>query len=100
MDDRKLVFEDFADKVGQIFTITFDDAPGIAITLTEAELLKTGQLPPSGRPSFSLIFVGDTPQMLPQRIYRVEQEALGQIELFMVPVGKKPEGFEYQALFN
>jgi hypothetical protein len=100
MEDRKLVFEDFSDKVGQIFTITFDDAPGIAMTLTEAELLKTRQLPPGGRPPFSLIFTIDVPEMLPQRLYRVEQEALGQAVLFLVPVGKKPEGFQYQALFN
>jgi hypothetical protein len=100
MSDRQLVFEDFADKVGQIFTVTFDDAPCVAMALVAAEPLKAQQPPPAGRPPFSLIFVADTAQMLPQRLYRVEQEALGQVTLFLVPVGKKPEGFEYQALFN
>lgn len=100
MEDRQLVFEDFSDKVGQIFTITFDDAPAIPIALTEAKALKQIPVPGMTRPPFSLIFVADTPQMLPQRMYRVEQEALGQIVLCLVPVGKKPEGFEYQALFN
>jgi len=99
MDERVLVFEDFADKVGEIFSITFDDAPAIPMTLSVAELVKTQQRP-NTRPSFSLIFIIDVPEMLPQRMYRVEQEALGQIPLFLVPVGKKPEGFEYQALFN
>jgi len=97
---RVLVFEDFADKVGQIFTITFDDGPAIAMTLSEAELLKAQRLPPSGRPAFSLIFTVDVPEMIPQRLYRVEHEALGQAALFLVPVGKKPGGFLYQSLFN
>lgn len=100
MSDRGLVYEDFADKVGKVFTIGFADGDAVALTLTEAELLKTCQLPPSGRPPFSLIFVGQSEQMLPQRLYWLEQEMLGQIELFLVPVGKKPEGFLYQALFN
>ncbi len=99
MNDRVLLFEDFADKLGRAFVIREQDLPAISLTLIEAELLPN-RLKPGVRPPFSLIFVANTPQMLPQRLYHLEQEALGQITLFLVPVGKKPEGFEYQALFN
>jgi len=98
--DRRLVFEDFSDKVGQIFSITFDDAPAIAMTLAEAELMPSSLKGADVRPAFSLVFLIDVPKMLPQQLYRVEQEALGQMDLFLVPVGKKPDGFEYQAMFN
>jgi len=100
MSDKLLTFEDFSDKVGQVFAINFADAPTVELKLTEAELLKTRQLPPNGRPSFSLIFAGETEQMLPQRLYWLENDQMGQVELFLVPVGKTPNGFEYQALFN
>jgi hypothetical protein len=39
MIDRQLVFEDFADKVGDIFAIGEDGIPAIALTLMEAEPL-------------------------------------------------------------
>ena len=98
--DKALVYEDFADKVGAHFVISEEAMPAIALALVECELIKARQLPPSGRPPFSLIFAADTPQMLEQRIYRLEQEGLGAIDLFLVPVGKDSRGFLYQALFN
>lgn len=100
MAEKGLVFEDFADKVGEIFAVAEEGLPAVALTLSEAELLKARQLPPGGRPPFSLIFTADTPQMLPQRLYRMEQERMGAITLFLVPVGKNAQGFQYQALFN
>ncbi len=100
MEETGLVFEDFADKVGQTFTIGFSDAPAVVLSLAEAELLKGRHSPVKGRQPYSLIFVGQSEQMLPQRMYWLEHATLGQIELFLVPVGKDARGFQYQSLFN
>lgn len=100
MRDGQLVYEDFADKVGQVFAITSDDAPAIALTLAEAELLHAGQGLRGGRPPYSLMFLSEDERVLPQRLYRLEQEALGEIALFLVPVGKDARGVHYQAVFN
>lgn len=100
MKDRVLVYEDFAGRVGEIFVVSDEGGPAVALTLTEAELLRTGTPPPSGRPPYSLTFVAEDERMLPQRIYRIEQEALGEITLFLVPIGKDERGISYQALFN
>jgi len=98
--EKGLTYEDFADKLDAQFVISEEGMPRVVMTLMECELHKTRQLPPSGRPSFSLIFVADTPQMLEQRLYRLEQERMGVIDIFLVPVGKAARGFQYQALFN
>lgn len=100
MSGRQLVFEDFADKIGEVFPIADDDVPRIPLTLTEAELLKARWSKPGARPSFSLVFVGKDPRVLPQRIYRLEHNGLGTMEIFLVPIGKDAQGVSYQAMFN
>jgi hypothetical protein len=100
MSDRQLVIEDFADKIGKVFVISEDGMPAIALTLREAEPLDPAMAPRGVRPPFSLIFVAADPRLLPQRLYRLEQEALGAVSIFLVPVGKDAGGAAYQAVFN
>jgi hypothetical protein len=99
MPDRPLVFEDFADKVGHVFAVSEQDFPAIPLTLTEAEPLPI-RLKPGTRPPFSLIFLGKDPRVLPQRIYRLQHGEMGELTIFLVPVGKDAEGVSYQAVFN
>ena len=100
MSNRQLVFEDFADKVEQIFVISDQNVPAIPLTLAEAELLPVKSVRPGIRPPFSLIFLAKDPRVLPQRIYRLEHNGLGQLEIFLVPAGKDAQGVTYCATFN
>ena len=38
--------------------------------------------------------------VLPQRIYRFENYAMGALELFAVPIGPDKQGMQYQVIFN
>jgi hypothetical protein len=64
--ERRLVFEDFADKVDEVFVIGQDGVPAIPLTLNEAELLNPAFAPPGVRPPFSLTFFARDPRILPQ----------------------------------
>ncbi|HTZ03449.1 MAG TPA: hypothetical protein VMC05_14040 [Xanthobacteraceae bacterium] len=97
---RSLVFEDFSGKVGHIFVVKDEDVPSVALTLREAEPLDPKFAPPGVRPPFSLIFLAPGPQILPQRIYQMENDSLGSVAIFLVPVGGDAEGVHYQAVFN
>lgn len=99
MTDRQLIFEDFADKVGHVFAVSEQDFPAIPLTLTEAEPLPN-RLKPGVRAPFSLIFLAKDPRVLPQRLYRLEHDEMGELTIFLVPIGKDAEGVSYQALFN
>jgi|SRR5579871_6637810 len=61
---------------------------------------RTGALPPhtDHRLPFALLFVG--PRLLPQQIYDLSHDTLGECTLFLVPIGEGPDGVRYQAVFN
>jgi hypothetical protein len=96
---RNLVYEDFADRLGEAFTISGEGVPAIPLTLTEAELLPN-RLGPDARPPFSLVFLAKDPRVLPQRLYCLEHNELGALTIFLVPIGKDAAGVSYQATFN
>lgn len=97
---NELVFEDFKDRVGGQFTPCDGDVPAIELTLAEATLLPERYARQGVRPPFFLIFHGAEPVILPQRLYRLRHDDMGEITVFLVPVGKDSRGVSYQALFN
>lgn len=50
--------------------------------------------------SFSLFFLGPLDVFLPQGIHSLRHDRLGELALFLVPVGKSDLGFQYEAVFN
>lgn len=48
---------------------------------------------------FSLVFRGPRTSHLPQGTYTLEHEKLGNLDLFLVPLGPDPAGMRYQAIF-
>jgi hypothetical protein len=100
MVDRQLVFEDFADKVGDAFTISEEGVPAIALTLKEAKLLNPEWGLKGVRPPFALGFLAADPRILPQRLYRLQHPRLDEVTIFLVPSGKDAEGVSYHATFN
>ncbi|MDO8878245.1 MAG: hypothetical protein Q8M24_08755 [Pseudolabrys sp.] len=100
MSERQLAYEDFADKVGEVFPIGDEDVPRIPLTLVETEMLKANGLEPGMRAPFALTFIAKDPRVLPQRIYRLEHNGLGSLAIFLVPIAKSADGVSYQATFN
>src|SRR4051812_4120772 len=87
-----LTADDFIALRGQRFSISADD-----LTPSDAELVKVTEVPrePGGREPFSVVFQGGPSPPLPQRIYRVEQQQLGPLEIFLVPIA----AYRYEAVF-
>jgi hypothetical protein len=92
-DLETLTATDFGALRGERFRVTpVDGSP------FEAELVEVTEIPrePGGRAPFSLVFQGGPNAPLPQRIYRVEHDELGAIEIFLVPIA--PD--RYEAVFT
>jgi hypothetical protein len=49
---------------------------------------------------FSLLFRGDRNYVFPQQIFPLKHDAIGELDLFLVPVGRDETGTFYEAVFN
>ncbi|MBL38799.1 MAG: hypothetical protein CMP07_10375 [Xanthomonadales bacterium] len=67
----------------------------------EASVHEVGKLPSHGdRQSFSVVFRSEPGPQLEQQIVRVRHERLGELDLFLVPLGPAGDGMDYEAVFN
>jgi len=82
--------------VGTQFDVLAEPARPLCLTLTRiVEYTRTDR-----QEIFSLYFHGPTEPLLRQGTYQLKHAQLGELELFLVPVGKDKDGFEYEAAFN
>ena len=98
-----LTLSAFSDCLGSIFRLPLNDTKVFDLELFEAVGLKHGAPPsvtPRERGSFSLLFRGPMSPSLPQKIYVLDHETLGKVELFLVPIGPDQAGMRYEAVFN
>ena len=90
-----LSYEKLASEVGIKFLVTNLPQP-LELELVEITERRATHI----QEYFSLIFRGARKPVLPQQIYRLENEKFGAGELFLVPVGENQQGVEYEAAFN
>lgn len=67
----------------------------------EMELTEVTEIAEKSRQeSFAMIFLapGDTPP--DQRLYRMQHDALGELDIFLVPVSLDKRGLRFEAVFN
>lgn len=85
----------------QDFFIDLSDGHRVTLELVQVQDLGTQNTLP-GREAFSLLFVDheNRDQYLPQRVYPLKHETLGEHELFIVPLGPDKDGMRYQIIFT
>lgn len=84
--------------VGEQFALRVDDSEVLPAVLVAARAGRGRRA--DGQPSFSLLFEGPPAPVLPQRIYEVAAPDSPMLEIFLVPVGRSPEGVHYEAIFS
>ncbi len=94
-----LELADFEPQIGTVFRIQLSDG---ALELELLEAAPHPHLPhaPGARRGFSLVFRSRLAGHLPQAIYRLEHDAMGTMDLFLVPIGPQGGGMRYEAVFN
>ncbi|MCP5052925.1 MAG: hypothetical protein GY940_37500 [bacterium] len=91
VDINKLKKDDFDTHLNTDFEIHFENGDMIAIKLEEVadESKEYAEI-------FSLIFKGPEDKPLPQQTYLLKHAKMGELALFLVPIGPS----HYQCLFN
>lgn len=92
----QVTWEVFADQVDQTFQV-HGEAGTIEATLIDCT--KLVQHDEEGRVPFSIVFRGPMEPFLEQRIYKLSHEKIGEIEIFLVPLGPDKTGMKYEAIF-
>ena len=93
---EKLKPTTFAKHLNSEFQVQDPAAQPFALKLVQVvQRTKTAQYE-----AFSLLFNGPAAHFIPQGIHKIKHAQLGEVDLFLVPVGKNDNGFEYEAVFN
>jgi hypothetical protein len=71
--------------------------PALAITLAEIRRLRPR---PGERPPFALVFVGPANPTLEPGVHPLRHAVLGDLELFLTPVGGDADTRSYEAVFG
>lgn len=103
MEDRlrTLRLEDFEPLIDQSFTFRVPAGQEISTRLDQARPLGGHTVDDAVRRPFALVFSTETPGVLPQQTVKVENEKLGSLDVFVVPVGPDREGrMQYEAVFS
>lgn len=96
----KLTHDDFASRVGEGFTLTAPDGATLDLTLAEANPMPQAQSSDARRTPFSLIFHGPREPYAPQGTWQLHNAELGDLELFLVPLGPEHDAMRYEAVFT
>ena len=91
-----LFADSFEAHIGTIFHLRGQDGPGRDFTLLEVQIR-----PDTDGKCFSLLFSDPGADVVPQGTYFFDHDALGELALFVVPIGPGADGvFLYESVFN
>jgi hypothetical protein len=94
----ELTLESFTPHVGSVFLLRADGQE-LPLALAAADPLPA---PPGdkGRPPFSLEFDGPREPIHPQATVAFDHDALGTLQIFIVPIAQSAQHTRYQAIFT
>lgn len=92
----------WAEHIGSTFALRHGDGLSENLQLTDVNKLGGGRpLKVGDREPYALVFRAASRQFfLPQRIYPLNHPALGEIEIFLVPLGPDEHGMRFEAIFS
>lgn len=91
---------DFAAHTGEPFLIRFDSGETLPLTLAAVRSLGDHVMDGSTIESFALDFHGPLQPILPQQTYPLQHATLGELLIFIVPVGPDEGVMQYEAVFG
>jgi Domain of unknown function (DUF6916) len=88
--------ESFAECLQTDFQVIQPGAAAFALKLTKViEQVKSPR-----QEAFSVLFHGPADRFIGQGTYKLRNEKMGQLEIFLVPIARDNDGFQYEAVFN
>lgn len=102
----KLTIDDFEKRIGETFQVTPQDGEPFELELRRADASPYGEQEGEEaqkareRKPFSVEFHSRRNEHVPQQIFAVKHDDMGEFDLFLVPLGPDAEGHRYEAVFG
>lgn len=94
-----LTAKEFSAHLNTTFHVKFPDGQ-VELELEEVKGYLSKHAEHEGMERFSVYFQGPSQPQLPQHLYLLEHDRMGEFEIFLVPVSQSERGFRYEAVFN
>jgi hypothetical protein len=91
---------EFAENLNTTFLVRADAAEPIELELIDVKAHQSEVHPRPDMERFSVFFVGPEDHFLPQSMYSLSNEKMGNFDVFLVPVSKESDGYHYEAIYN
>jgi hypothetical protein len=90
---------EFSQHLNSNFQVKFTNGE-LTLELVEVKGYSAGSNEQGGMERFSLFFSGPADIKLPQQVYRLAHDSMGEFDIFLVPVAGDDKGYRYEAVFN
>ena len=92
--------ESFSRHINTKFRVIVESAEPVELGLVEVAVRKSEPNEHKGMERFSTFFYGPATFFLPQKTYDLVHPEMGEMRIFLVPIGQDDKGFKYEAVFN
>ena len=95
-----LTRDDFSKRLNQKFRVTAGETT-LECELVECRpILESREVEEGRREPFSVIFRGPMEPVMAQQTWHLENDEMGALEIFLVPIGPDQQGMRYEAVFT
>jgi hypothetical protein len=91
-------FDSFAACLDQSFGLQAGDYRDELVLIAAEQLAHQSE--GDNQAPFSIVFQSRRTEVLPQRMYRLSNDQLGEFDLFIVPIARDDTGVRYEAVFS
>jgi len=92
--------DSFSRQLNTKFTVRPESGEPVDLELEEVAVRKNESNEQTGMERFSTFFRGPQNVFLPQQTYEFHHPDLGEMQIFLVPIGSDGKGYRYEAIFN
>jgi hypothetical protein len=95
----ELTEREFSKHLNSKFNLAVNDR-NLQLELVEVKAYRPQEHEQPGMERFSAFFAGPGDAPLPQAVYQLAHEKMGDFDIFLVPVSGDQRGYRYEAVFN
>lgn len=92
--------DNFSRNMNTKFTVKVESGEPVEIELVQVAVRQNEPNEQAQMERFSAFFSGPQSAFLPQQTYEFEHPDMGEMEIFLVPIGVDNKGYRYEAIFN